>query len=307
VPEEHGFDELAEGCLFVGVQGGDMVTFVLDPTQDRVRSQTDSVTGVTTTDHYGDDSDSPVWTISTDGTRTRDLLGPGGDLAGSVDQAGTITCDVVDPHGDVVGQIADDTSATPLSFSCSTEYGAPRDTATAYDSYGWVGAKRRSSDDLAGLSLMGVRLYNPATGRFLSVDPVPGGNPNTYIYPTDSITMFDLNGLWGWHSITHFVKKAAKVVTDSAVGRWAQTACGFAWGAVAAACGGVFAVAYAVQGRWSSAASAVVSFAVGAGVESAVARGYSRVKTTSRFARNTFRASSYLHGYAASSAASYLW
>jgi RHS repeat-associated protein len=31
------------------------------------------------------------------------------------------------------------------------------------------------SDDLADLVLMGVRLYNPATGRFLSVDPVVGG------------------------------------------------------------------------------------------------------------------------------------
>ena len=213
----------ANDYVHTQTQGGDTLTFTLDPTQDRVVTQTDSATGVTATDHYGDGSDSPVWTVATDGTRTRYLLGPGGDLAGSVDQTGTIIWDVVNPHGDVVGQIADDTSATPLSFSCSTEYGAPRDTATAYDSYGWLGGKRRSSNDLAGLTLMGVRLYNPATGRFLTPDPIPGGNPNAYIYPTDPNTMFDLNGQWGWHihwkSVVHSVIKYATVAaTVSFVG-----------------------------------------------------------------------------------------
>ncbi|MFD8251002.1 hypothetical protein [Streptomyces werraensis] len=29
---------------------------------------------------------------------------------------------------------------------------------------------------------MAVRLYNPATGRFLSADPVPGASCNAYDY-----------------------------------------------------------------------------------------------------------------------------
>ena len=41
---------------------------------------------------------------------------------------------------------------------------------------------------------MGVRLYNPESGRFLSTDPVYGGNANTYTYPLDPVNMYDLDG-----------------------------------------------------------------------------------------------------------------
>jgi uncharacterized protein RhaS with RHS repeats len=41
---------------------------------------------------------------------------------------------------------------------------------------------------------MGVRLYAPAIGRFLSTDPVYGGNANTYTYPADPINTYDLDG-----------------------------------------------------------------------------------------------------------------
>jgi RHS repeat-associated protein len=79
---------------------------------------------------------------------------------------------------------------------------------SAEDRYGWVGGKRRSTDDLGGLVLMGVRLYNPATGRFLSMDPVPGGNANAYTYPLNPIDQSDLSGQF-WHSIGHAIHSAA--------------------------------------------------------------------------------------------------
>lgn len=42
---------------------------------------------------------------------------------------------------------------------------------------------------------MGVRLYNPTTGRFLSVEAIAGGNANAYVYPQDPVNLRDLTGL----------------------------------------------------------------------------------------------------------------
>ena len=45
------------------------------------------------------------------------------------------------------------------------------------------------------LVLMGVRLYYPATGRFLQVDPIPGGSANAYDYVSqEPATHYDLGG-----------------------------------------------------------------------------------------------------------------
>ncbi|WP_412180993.1 RHS repeat-associated core domain-containing protein [Streptomyces goshikiensis] len=66
---------------------------------------------------------------------------------------------------------------------------------------------------------MGVRLYSPSSGRFLSTDPVRGGNANAYEYCVgDPINCRDTSGAmrWGsrsysfwspaWWGIIHFNK-----------------------------------------------------------------------------------------------------
>jgi len=106
-----------------------------------------------------------------------------------------VTLDWANMHGDVIAICADDPATTgTTNYSESTEFGAPRDAASAPDTYGWLGTKRRSTNDIGGLTLMGIRLYNPATGRFLSVDPIPGGNDNAYLYVTNPVDYYDVSG-----------------------------------------------------------------------------------------------------------------
>jgi RHS repeat-associated protein len=83
----------------------------------------------------------------------------------------------------------------------AAQVGAGNDTddfgvtlTAAAPSYGWVGAKQRTTNTLTGLVQMGIRLYNPTTGRFPSIDPVYGGNDNPYTYPADPINRFDVDG-----------------------------------------------------------------------------------------------------------------
>jgi RHS repeat-associated protein len=163
--------------------------------QNRVWTQTDD-SGLTATFYYADDSDNSVGVSNSDGTWSRNVTGIGGTLAAIQFSSGGVELELPDMQGSVGAQVDD---SAGISFTDSV--GAYRDFGLLdYDSgwnnpYGWKGAHLRSSNDIAGLTLMGQRLYNPGTGRFLQTDPVPGGSANNYDYANqDPINNNDYNG-----------------------------------------------------------------------------------------------------------------
>ncbi len=174
-------------------QGAVTTTFALDPTGSRLASSTTGA--VTTTNHYTDSTDAPAWTDTGGSSWVRNLTGPTGDLVGTQAPDGTLSLRIANLHGDLVAT-ASNADGSMTGYSETTEYGIPRAASSADPTYGWLGTEQRSSDALGGVILMGVRLYNTAIGRFLTVDPVFGGSANNYDYTNaDPVNSFDLTGL----------------------------------------------------------------------------------------------------------------
>jgi RHS repeat-associated protein len=182
----------------------------------------ESATKVT---HYADDTDEASWIAEEHGDETsvsRFISGVDNELAITTDADGGRVLQLVDLHRDIVGTIpiADDESEATWSelvlrrydeFGNTIALGPSAADATYPPRYGWVGAAQRSAEALGGAILMGARVYMPSIGRFLTVDPVPGGTETTYGYPQDPINLFDLDGRGFWSKLGNVLGKAAKV------------------------------------------------------------------------------------------------
>lgn len=173
-----------------------------------------------TTNYYDAADDAPAWTKTRvrggasapwETTWTRYVMGLGEAMALTEDSVGTVKVHLANPHGDIAA--IHTLGGTGLdSYAEYTEYGLAKLHTPAPARYGWHGTKQRDNATVGGVTLMGVRLYNPITGRFLSRDPVAGGNDNTYIYPADPINLEDLDG--------KFFKKLKSGAKK--VGKWAN-------------------------------------------------------------------------------------
>ncbi|MFE7189899.1 ricin-type beta-trefoil lectin domain protein [Kitasatospora sp. NPDC057541] len=146
--------------------------------------------------HYGGSADSPRWTVedTATGAWTRNVPGVDGDLSATATNQGVVRLQLTNLFGSVV--LVTDTALTAPVLLDADEFGNPA-AGQAAVRYGWLGGKQRSAETLDGVVLMGVRLYNPASGRFLSVDPVYGGSANSYDYVYgDPLGQYDLDGRW---------------------------------------------------------------------------------------------------------------
>jgi RHS repeat-associated protein len=131
-------------------------------------------------------------------TATRYITLPGG---GQVVVSGTnanYRYELSDQHGTAVVSV--DSSIANPTWQQYTPYGAPRGAApTAWnDPNGYLGKPQDATD---ALTIVGARQYDPALGRFLSLDPVlETGDPqqfNGYTYASDNpIAHSDPTGLY---------------------------------------------------------------------------------------------------------------
>ncbi len=194
-----------------GTENGVSVTkaqdFTLDATGriSTIKNLTAGISLEESTNHYDNGDDSPGWTDTKTrpdsssnwtNTWTRNIVGLGGDLVMIQPSDGGPRIQIGNLHFDIAGELVVGETA-PSSYSASTEYGISREPVEGSSRYGWLGGhQRQSGGTIGGAVLMGVRLYNSSTGRFLTRDPVEGGNDNTYIYPADPLNVFDLTGEW---------------------------------------------------------------------------------------------------------------
>lgn len=259
---------------------------------------------VTKVNHYDSDSDSPAWIaedVSLPDEVTRYVDGLDGNLAVQTGKSGARVLQLVDLHGDIMttlpirdGESTADWAA--LKHQTSDEFGNPTDlapggrvvsdgSAPGKDGrYGWLGGKQRSADALGGVILMGVRLYDPATGRFWSVDPVPGGNATAYDYCAgDPVNCTDLDGNWGFFK--KLVKKVAKKVA-----KVAELASNIP-GPIGAASAAISAGAYAATGNRAKALEMTVSAAAAMvpGGRAAVKAGFAVARASGKVAARVGR------------------
>jgi len=193
----------ANDMLASQTQNGQTISWQLDPTENRFASYT--ANGITYTNHYSDPSSNVTWSTGSDGSWSRAVPGLNGMLSAMVNSSG-VTLELVDLHGDIIAIASTNPASTgPQTAYIYYEFGVTETGSPG--SYGWLGGYQISSKALGATLLMGVRAYNPYTGRFDQTDPVTCSCTNAYGYAYQNpVTNVDLNGMGRgtWYSWGRF-------------------------------------------------------------------------------------------------------
>ena len=168
------------------------------------RRVSESSSGVVSSSHYSDGSDNPAWVTQTGGVDVVSeiytaSLGSGLRVF-TKEVSGLVSASVQlsDVRGNTVTGF-DLGSKTVSGWSSFDAFGNAEGVVSKSGllGYGAYGQMQRATTS-SGLMLMGVRVYNPVTNQFSSVDAVSGGNESPYGYPNYPVNKNDFSGLLGW-------------------------------------------------------------------------------------------------------------
>lgn len=226
--------------------------------------------------HFDADGDEAAWVdedISDPNQITRYVEDVAGNAAVSTGKSGNRELMLTDLQGSIMAYIPlvdgqKTTDATGIRLAASDEFGQVTNLATGTsettrrgppnrsERYGWLGAAQRSQEALAGITLMGMRMYQPMTGRFLSVDSEPAGNATPYDYCSgDPVGCTDLSGQGFWSSFKKAIKKYAPIIAK------VTEVASYIPGPIGTAAGAISGAAYLASGNKSKATEMFVGAA----------------------------------------------